>query len=120
MNPFRWLLGGRSARSSVLSLYKRGLAKTEKHDRQGALEAYTAAIDLQDAPEDVKAMALYNRALVLASAGETAKAVADLHALLAIPVPLHEIKSAAKRRLDRMQRQHDAGVTARPDTRAST
>ena len=120
MNPFHWLFGGRSVRSSVLSMYKRGLAKAEKHDRQGALEAYTAAIELQDAPEDVRAMALYNRALVFAAAGETTKAVADLQALLAIPVPLREIKSAARRRLDRMHRQHDAGITARPNTRAST
>jgi tetratricopeptide (TPR) repeat protein len=119
MNPFHWLFGGRSVRSSVLALYKRGLANDEKHDPQAALEAYTAAIDLQDAPEDVRAMALYNRALLLAAAGETVKAIADLHALLAIPLPLREVKSAARRRLDRMQHQHDARVAVHREARPS-
>lgn len=118
MNWLKWLFGGRSVRSAMLSLYKRGLARAEKHDPDGAMEAYTAAIDLPDAPDDVKAMALYNRALLFAAAGESAKAVADLNAVLSLPTVLREVKTAARRRLDRMQRQHDASVAARPDTRA--
>ena len=120
MNFFHWLIAGHSARSAVLSHYKRGLARAEKHDERGAMEAYTAAIDLPDAPEDVRAMALYNRALLFAAAGKTAKAVADLNAVLAIPLPLHDVKTAARRRLGRMQHHHNATAAVRLNARAST
>ncbi|MCI0364496.1 MAG: hypothetical protein L0219_11465 [Phycisphaerales bacterium] len=120
MNFLHWLIGGCTVRSSVLSLYKRGLARAERHDEQGAMEAYTAAIDLPDAPDDVKAMALYNRALLFAAAGKTAKAIGDLNAVLAVSAPLRDVKTAARRRLARMQRQHDAIAAVRLSARQTT
>jgi len=106
MGLFTWFTS-RSVRGAVLALYKRGLSRAEMHDPDGAMEAYSAVINRSNAPDDVKAMALYNRALLFAAAGENAKAVADLEAVLAIPVALREIKSAARRRLERMHRRSD-------------
>ncbi len=114
MNFFSWLVGGRSARNVVLSLYKQGLARSEQHDPEGALAAYTAAIEVPKAPEDVKAMALYNRALLFANVGKTANAAADLNAVLAMTTPIRGIKAAVRARLARMHRQHDAQAAARP------
>ena len=118
MNLFYWLIGGRSVRSAVLSLYKRGLARAEKHDDAGAMEAYTAVIDLPDAPEDVKAMVLYNRALLFAAAGRTDKALADLQTVMEMPMPMHGIKLAARRRLERLHHRQEAA--ARADQRSTT
>lgn len=120
MSFFHWLVGGRSIRSAVLSLYKRGLASAERHDDRGAMEAYTAAIDLADAPDDVKAMALYNRALLFAAAGKTVKAAADLNAVLAMPATLRKVKTAASQRLARMFRQNDPNAAARLNARQAT
>ncbi len=51
----------RDTSHSAMSLYKRGMAKAKKHDHEGAIANYSAAIDMSDAPPDVKAMALYVR-----------------------------------------------------------
>jgi hypothetical protein len=100
-----------------MSLYKLGLARTEKKDSTGAMSAYTSAIELPEAPEDVKAMALYNRALLFAAAGKADQALADLEAVMAMPVPLHDVKLAARRRLERLQNRQDAAARAnRPPT----
>jgi hypothetical protein len=88
-----------------MSFYKRGLRRTEKHDQQGAMEDFTAAIESPGAPNDLRAMALYNRALLFAAADKSSEAVDDLNAVLAMADPLREIKLAARRRLDRMQHQ---------------
>jgi hypothetical protein len=105
MNLFKWLFGGRSARSTALSLYKRGLKCTKKHDQHGAMEGFTAAIESPGAPDDLRAMALYNRAILFAALDKFSEAVDDLNAVLAMADPLREIKLAARRRLDRMQHQ---------------
>ena len=120
MGIFSWLTGRRSVRGSVLALYKRGLSRAVKHDPDGAMEAYSAAIKQPDAPEDLKAMALYNRALLFAAEGEDAKAVADLEAVLATPAELREIKAAAKRRLERMQHRKDLTAELRSARRRPT
>jgi tetratricopeptide (TPR) repeat protein len=93
----------RSIRGVGLSLYRRGMSLANQHDFQGAMEHYTAAIEMVDAPEDVRAMALYNRALLYVSDKSFPKAVADLNAVLAISTPLRQIKSAARQKLDRMK-----------------
>jgi tetratricopeptide (TPR) repeat protein len=110
MNQFKRWLWPRSVRSDALSLYKRGLACGECKDSKGALGAYTSAIELADAPDDVKAMALYNRALILAADGAAEKALADLRAVMELPVPLHNIKLAARRRLERLQNRQDSAA----------
>jgi hypothetical protein len=112
MNLFRRWFWPRSIRNEVLSLYKLGMARAEKDDRTGAMEAYTSAIEQTNAPNDVRAMALYNRALLYAAGGNTDQAVADLQAIMGMPTPLRGVKQAARRRLERLQHRQDAA--ARP------
>jgi hypothetical protein len=114
MNLFTRWLWPRSIRSEMLSLYRKGMACAEKHDSQGAMSAYTAAIEHVEASEDVKAMALYNRALLFAAEGKTDQALADLTAVMDMPVPLHEIKLAARRRLERLKHRLAATARAKP------
>jgi len=118
VNLFRRWFWPRSIRNEGLALYKLGMARTEKRDPQGAMDAYTSAIELADAPDDVKAMALYNRALLFAAEGKTEKASADLAAVMKMPIPLHGVKLAAKRRLERLQHRQDAAT--RPDRRSTS
>ena len=118
MNLFKRWLWPHSLRSDATSLYKRGLACAERKDSSGALEAYTSAIDLPGVPDDVRAMALYNRALVLAAVGEVDKALADLEIVMELPVRLHVIKLAARRRLERLRnRSITAARQPGPQTR---
>jgi hypothetical protein len=112
MNLFKGWLWPHSIRGDALSLYKRGLACGESKDSKGALSAYTSAIELADAPADVRAMALYNRALILAAEGAIDRALADLRVVMELPVPLHLIKVAARRRLERLQNRRHAADRA--------
>jgi len=111
MNLFKRWFWPRSARSDAMSLYKKGLTCSERKDLTGALHAYTLAIESPDAPEDVKAMALYNRALVLAANGAVEEAEGDLQVVMNLPVPLHAIKLAAKRRLERLKHRGEAAIS---------
>ena len=105
MNFFKWLTRANSVHDVVLSLYKRGLARAMKHDQMGAREAFTAAIDMRDAPADLRAMALYNRALLSGATNEFPKAIKDLNAVLAMPAAPPKVKAAARQKLDRMRRR---------------
>ncbi len=98
------LTGRGYGRSKALTLYKRGMVKAKKHDHEGAIEDYSAAIDLSDAPRDVTAMALYNRALVHAAARDIAKAIDDLNVLLAKAEIPTNVKAAADEKLQRIER----------------
>jgi hypothetical protein len=120
MNLFKWLTHANSVHDVVLSLYKRGLASAMKHDQKGARDAYTAAIDMPDAPADLRAMALYNRALLSAAANEFPQAVQDLNAVLAMQAAPQIVKSAAIHKLDRMRRRDDTDTAPRLHTRASS
>jgi hypothetical protein len=120
MNLFNWWHGWRSIRREALSLYREGLALAEKHDSDGAMAAYTAVINLGDAPQDVKAMALYNRALLFAAQGDSSKAAADLNAIVAMPTPVRGVTVAAKRRLERLQHREDAASDARSQRRPTS
>jgi hypothetical protein len=117
MNLFKWLYSWRSTRSEALSLYHQGLARAEKQDADGAMAAYTSVINLDRAPEDVKAMALYNRALLFAAQGDSRKEAADLNAIMAMPIRVRGVTAAAKRRLERLQHRHDAADAARSQRR---
>jgi hypothetical protein len=101
-----WWRNWHSIRSAGLALYKRGLARANQHDGKNAMECYTAAIEMVDIPDDVRAMALYNRALLHASNKDFSKAELDLNAVLAVPAALQKIKSAARQKLDRIKRGH--------------
>jgi hypothetical protein len=88
-----------------LWLYNEAIAKAKKHDRKGAVDDYTATIDMRDVPPDVKAMALYNRALVHTAARDNPKAMDDLNAVLGMEEPLANVKTAARQKLVRMERR---------------
>jgi hypothetical protein len=108
MNLFKRWLWPHSVRSDAMSLYRKGLTCSESKDLKGATDAYTSAIELPNAPDDVKAMALYNRALVSAANGAIDKALVDLQVVMELPVPLPAIKLAARRRLERLKNRRDA------------
>ena len=120
MNFFKWLTRANSVHDVVLSLYKQGLACAMKHDRKGARDAYTAAIDMRDAPADVRAMALYNRALLYAASKEIPKAIQDLNEVLAMTAAPHKVKSVARQKLDRMQRRDYMNTAPRLHARATS
>jgi hypothetical protein len=58
-------------------------------------------------------MDLYNRALILAADGATDRAIADLRALMELPVPLHAIKLAARRQLGAVAKSATCNGTKR-------
>jgi hypothetical protein len=105
MNIFNWLKSLFTGRGKALLLYRRGMARAKKHDHQGAIDDYTATVDMPNAPTDVKAMALYNRALVYAAVEDNPKAIDDLNKVLATVEAPAEIKTEARRKLERMKRQ---------------
>lgn len=70
MNIFNWLKSLLTSRGKAMSLYRRGMAKAERHDNEGALGDYTATIEMSTAPADVKAMAFYNRAISRVAIGD--------------------------------------------------
>ena len=92
-----------SSRAKALSLYRRGMARAKKHDHHGAIDDYTARVDMPYAPSDVKAMALYNRALVHVAAGDDRKGVDDLGAVLAMDQAPANIKAVARQKLAKME-----------------
>jgi hypothetical protein len=120
MNFFKWLTRVNSVHDVVLSLYKRGLASALNRDQKAAKDAYTAAIDMPDAPADLRAMALYNRALLYGAANEIPKAIQDLNAVLAMAAPPPKVKLAARQKLDRMQRRDYMDTAPRLHARASS
>ena len=96
-----------------MHLYRLGLARDKKGDSDGAIAAYSSAISLDNAPDDVKAMALYNRALLFAAQGDRSKAAADLNAIMVMPTSVRGVTDAAKRRLERLQHRQDVADSAR-------
>ena len=103
MKIFIWLKCLLTGRGNAMLLYRRGMTRARKHDHQGAIEAYTAAIDLPAVLLDVKAMALYNRALVHIAAGDKRKGVGDLEAVLAIEEGPVNVRTMARQKLLRME-----------------
>ena len=120
MNLFQWLYAWRSIRSEAMRLYRLGLARDKKGDSDGALAAYSSAISLANAPDDVKAMALYNRALLFAARGDRHKAAADLNAVMAMPTSVRGVTAAARRRLERLQHRQDVADSARSERKPTS
>ena len=120
MNFLKWLTRTNSVHDVVLSFYKRGLASAMNHDQKGARDAFTTAIDMRDSPADLRAMALYNRALLFGAPNEFPKAIQDLNAVLAMKASPQRVKSAARQKLDRMQRRTYMDTAPRLQARASS
>jgi hypothetical protein len=87
-----------------MARYRQGLDYASKKDHIAALEQYTAAIELVDAPADIRAMALYNRAVIHSAMHDDAKAIRDLEELLSSPGAAASVRLEAKRKLVRMER----------------
>lgn len=107
MSLIRWLKSLLSRRGKALFLYRAGMAKANKLDYRGAIADYSAAIQLPDAPTDVKAMATYNRALAYSAIHEDEKAAKDLAAMLDMPGLSERIKKEAHQRRERIRRRND-------------
>jgi hypothetical protein len=118
MNLFRRWLWPCSPRSDALTLYKEGMACAEKKDSKGALLAFTQAIEVADAPDDIRAMALYNRALLFAAEGKKDGALSDLQAVMKMSIPSNGVKLAAKRRLERLEHRRESAT--QPNRRSSS
>lgn len=85
------------------------MAHANQHNDKSAMTSYTEVIELQDVPEDVRAMALYNRAILHVTNKNYPQAQADLNAILAFPGTLHQIKTAARQKLERMKLRQQTG-----------
>jgi hypothetical protein len=94
-----------SGRGKALSRYRRGMERAKQQDHAGAIDDYTAAINMPQVPPDVKAMALFNRALILASDGDNPQARTDLNRVLAMAETPADVRTEARRKLVRMERQ---------------
>lgn len=105
MRIVNWLKSRLSSRGKALYIYRRGMLRAKQHDPQGAIDDYTATIDGPETPPDVKAMALFNRALVRCAADEhNPQVIDDLTMVLAMPESLADVKTEARRKLERMKR----------------
>ena len=100
--------------------YRLGLARDTEGDSDGAIAAYSATISLDNAPDDVKAMALYNRALLFAAQGDQSKAAADLNAIMVMPTSVRGVTDAARRRLERLQHRQDVADSARSERKPTS
>lgn len=107
MNVLRWLSKSFSSRARALTTYRRGMARAHRHEHQGAIDDYTAMIDLPDTPANMKAMALYNRALAYVAANDEACATADLTQILSMSEAPANVRTEARRKLLRMKRRSD-------------
>jgi hypothetical protein len=94
-----------SGRGKALSRYRRGMERAKRQDHAGAIDDYTATINMPQVPPDVKAMALFNRALILASDGDNPQAKTDLNRVLAMAETPADVRTEARRKLVRMERQ---------------
>jgi hypothetical protein len=84
-------------------LYKRGMAKAKKQDRQGAIHDYTTMLGMPGTPADLMAIVLYNRALMYIAAGDDRKGAVDLDAVLAMNEAFGNVKTMARQELARIQ-----------------
>ena len=100
MNLTDWFRPKRTTiRDKALSLYSRGIANANANSPGAAIENYTDAIELPDAPGDVVARAMFNRALALVAVGEFAKGVDDLSTVLDMPNAPEKVKRIARQKL---------------------
>jgi tetratricopeptide (TPR) repeat protein len=107
MSFINWVKSYLSHRGKAVSLYRRGMAKANKHNYSDAIADYSAAIRESNIPTDVKAMALYNRALAYSAIHELDKSADDLAAVLEMPGLPTSIKAEARERRERIRRRNE-------------
>jgi hypothetical protein len=94
-----------SAGGKATAIYQRGMEKAKKRDFAGAIADYTAVIDANHSPADIKAMSHFNRALAYSAEGDHHQAHKDLEVVMAMDAAPHHIKSAAKEKLARWDKR---------------
>jgi hypothetical protein len=111
MNILQWLKCRFAGRGTAWSLCRQGMARATRHDHQGAINDYTASIEMPDAPVVVKAFALFHRALMHVATGDFTKGVEDLDVVLAMEKAPANLKRMARKKLaKRESRSSDANV----------
>ncbi len=108
MKVSRWLKNLFTRRGKALKLYRRGMVRAKAHNELGAIDDYTATIDMMGAPLDVVAMALFNRSLVFVATGENSKGTCDLDAVAAMCEAPPRVKAMARQKLIRMRARAEA------------
>lgn len=103
MNPFQWLKSCFAQGDQANTFYKRGMVKADKHNHAGAIEDYTAALNVPGVVPEMQAMILYNRGLVYVAAGMAKQGADDLNAVIQMEAAAENVKRAAQRKLARIQ-----------------
>ncbi len=99
------VFGSFSNRGKATALYRRGMQKAGDRDLDGAIDDYTAVVEMKGAPPDVVAMALLNRALAYSRVHDDTKATIDLDRVIAMPGATQQVIDAAHEKLHRMKRR---------------
>ena len=100
-----WLKTRFTSRGKVVSMYRQGIEKAKIKDRAGAIEAYTAVIEMPDVPRDLLAMSLFNRGLVLVAGGDSEKGSQDLDAVSVMDDAPERVREMARQKLIRMKKR---------------
>jgi len=108
MEIYRWLKGLFTRRGKALKLYRRAMARAKGNDQLGAVDDYTATINMLGAPLDVVAMALFNRSLVFVATGEDSKGTCDLDAVASMCEAPPRVRAMARQKLIRMRARAEA------------
>ncbi len=83
------------------------MIKAKLRDHASAIADYTSVIDMEDAPADIRAMALYNRSIVYTAIHSDSQAIYDLERLLEMEGATANVRNEARRKLVRIQRSSD-------------
>lgn len=103
MAIWTWLANRFTERGRAIILFHRGKSRANKRDDAGAIEDYSAALQMPQLPADIRALALYNRALVWIASGENAQGSSDLNQILAMDVFHSNVKTMARQALMRIK-----------------
>ncbi|MEW4452028.1 hypothetical protein AB1L30_05020 [Bremerella sp. JC817] len=103
MSSLSWLTDWFTQRDRAHVLYKRGMVRAQKHDHQGAVVFYTAALDAPEITPELTAMVLYNRGLVYVASGMAEQGAADLNAVLTMNEAGANVKKAAQQKLAKIE-----------------
>jgi hypothetical protein len=115
MSVFAWIVEWVPSKHRAQWLYRRGMLRAKLKKFQAANADYSAVIELENAPADLRAMALFNRALVSYAAGAESDAVRDLDEVLAMVDIGENVKTEARRKLIRMERSSEREETPTPN-----
>jgi tetratricopeptide (TPR) repeat protein len=104
MSIFARLFGIFSKSAKAEALFARAMEKAKNKDAEGALEDYTAVINMAKASPSLKAMATFNRALAYSNLSQYSEAKTDLENVIAAPHTPANVRAAAKSKQERMRK----------------